>query len=341
MDESARRGGQGGWSPPSYQVDANGKVVGAVNDHVPNNWGRWGELDQLGTVNFITPELVAAAARLVREGRAISLAIPLDRTGPVHPGRSGITHFYGCTGTDAIAGGALTTAHGKPFQMADDYLFMPVQGSTQWDGLSHLGHDDLLYNGFWFGTVEAWAGARTLSIQRMKDRLTGRGVLLDLPRHLGVDRLSPGQEIEAAELADCAEAQGVRVGTGDILLVRTGHLAWWYELADTPVAKAEFWRASPGLSVRTVDWLHRSEIAALAADNISVEVEPPREPRDALYPLHVRLIRDLGMTIGEVWWLEELAAACAELGRWEFFLCAAPLNLTNASGSPLNPIAYL
>jgi kynurenine formamidase len=326
-----------GWSPPTYTVDANGKIVDFVNDRQPNNWGRWGDLDELGTVNFITPEIIRDAARLIKSGRAFSLAVPLDRGGPVHPGRlAGVVHLWAFSGGDQIVGGDL----GKSFpnaQINDDFIFMPLQGSTQWDSLSHFGYRDALYNGFWVGNVENVGGAHKLSIHHMKDRLTGRGVLLDLPRHQGVERLVPGHPITIDELDACAQAQGVEVRTGDILLVRTGHLPWYYTLTD----KMEFWNAgSPGLSIGTAEWVYSHEIAALAIDNVAAEVEPFEEGYDVPFPVHARLIRDIGLTVGEVFWLEELALACAEENRWEFFLCAAPLNVTNGSGSPLNPIAY-
>ena len=91
-----------GWTPPDFTVDENGKVVGYVNDRQPNNWGRWGDLDERGTVNFITPEIVRDAISLIQTGEVISCAIPLDATGPVHPTRTGITHFYSYTGTDFV-----------------------------------------------------------------------------------------------------------------------------------------------------------------------------------------------------------------------------------------------
>jgi kynurenine formamidase len=325
------------WSPPGFSVDANGRVVGYVNDRKPSNWGRWGELDERGTVNFITPQIVAEAASLIRSGRAISCAVPLDATGPVHPSRSGVVHMYGYTGADFVAGSEAGRIYPN-FQGTDDYIFMPLQGSTQWDGLAHFFYRDTMYNGFWIGNVEAFAGARRYSIHLMKDRLTSRGVLLDLPRHQGVDRLPGGHAITSDQLDACARTQGVEVRTGDILLIRTGHVPWFYTLTD----KSEFWNGgAPGLSVETIEWIYTSEIAALAVDNVAVEVEPFEEPYEHVYPLHACLIRDLGLTLGEVWWLEDLAAACAAENRWEFFLCAAPLNITNASGTPLNPIAYL
>ncbi len=324
-----------GWTPPDYSVDADGKVIGAVNDRQPNNWGRWGALDQIGTANFITAEVVAAAARLIRSGRAVSCAVPLDNTGPVYPGRAGVFHSFTLAGTDYVAGAPIAHRLGC-CHITDDVLFMPLQGSTQWDGLAHVGVGTMLYNGFWIGTVSASAGARCCSIHLMKNRLQSRGVLLDLVAHLSVERLLPGHAITVRELEACAEAQGVEIRTGDILVIRTGHVPYYYTLAD----KTPFWTAgAPGLSIETANWLHAKQVAAVAMDNIAIEVEPFEQPCAQPFPLHGRLIRDFGMSLGEIWWLEDLAAACKEEGRYEFFLSAPPLNVTNAAGSPVNPIA--
>jgi kynurenine formamidase len=323
------------WTPPAFSVDANGKVVGYVNDRTPNNWGRWGELDERGTANLLTPERVAAAASLIKTGQVISCAIPLDSHGPVHPTRSGVVHMYGYTGSDFVAG-SLAGKDFPNFQGTDDYIFMPLQGSTQWDGLAHFFYKDTMFNGFWIGNVEAYAGARRGSIHQMKDTLVGRGVLLDIPRLKGLERLEKGYGITPADLDEAAEKQGVSVGEGDMLVIRTGHIPYFYSLED----KSQFWTGgAPGITREVVQWLADKDIAALAMDNIAVEVEPHEEPYEHVYPLHARLIRDLGLSLGEVWWLEELADACAADGRYEFFLSAPPLNITNASGSPANPLA--
>lgn len=321
------------WEPPQYRVDEDGRVIGASNDQVPNNWGRWGPLDEIGTANLITPERIAAAAALVERGDVYSCALPLDASSPVHPNRVQPVHLYRYTGTDAVAGGALSRRQRK-FQATDDYLFMPVQGSTQWDGLAHVASEDCLYNGFWVGNVESYLGAKRCSIHHMSTRLVGRGVLLDVARHRGQSRLPGGHGISGDQLDQCAQAQGVTVGPGDIVLVRTGHVPWYFELRD----KAPFWQdGAPGLDLSTAEWAHGYDIGAIAVDNLAVEVEPV--PGDHPYPLHVRLIRDLGLTLGEMWWLEDLADACAADSRYEFFLSAPPLKLTNGAGSMVNPVA--
>jgi kynurenine formamidase len=323
------------WSPPDYTVDEHGKIVGYVNERQPNNWGRWGELDQRGTANLITPEVVSAAAELIQTGEIISCAAPLDATGPVHPTRNGMTHFYAYTGADFIAGTEMRE-HFPNFQGTDDYLIMATQASTQWDGLSHFGYKDTLYNGFWMGNVEQYMGAKRCSIHQMKESLCGRGVFLDIARHKGVERLEQGYAITVDDLEACIEAEGVTIRSGDILIFRTGHLPWWYTLKTAE--RLSFWDGEPGLSITCVDWLHEKDIAAVAADNIALEVSPHEGEYEHVYPMHSRLIRDLGMTLGEIWNLEPLSRSCAKDGRYEFFVAAQPLNLTNASGTPLNPI---
>lgn len=324
-----------GWSPPTYEVDADDKIVGLALPPQPHNWGRWGHLDEKGTANFLTPAHVAAAAALVKTGQVFSLALPLEKGGPVHPERSDIVHLYAYSGVDCIVHGALSRKF-PGFQGSDDYIFMPLQGSTQWDALAHCAFDDAIYNGFWAGRVENYGGATRGSIHRLKEAMVGRGVLLDVARFKNVNRLQPGYAISDEDLDACAAHQGVEIRSGDMLLVRTGHVAWYYELSD----KREFWaHGAPGLGRSTAQWLHNNEVAAVVVDNVGVEVEPFENPHSIIYPLHVVFLRNMGLILGELWWMEDLAAACHEDGRFEFFLSAPPLNVTNASGSPLNPVA--
>src|SRR3954453_8270051 len=143
----SERSAVAGWTGPTYTVDDDGKISGYEITREPNNWGRWGDLDERGTANFITAEAVVAAASLVKTGEIISCAIPLDRTGPVHPARPGIVHTFSLTGADFLAASDMSKLN-PGMQAADDFIFMPLQGSTQWDGLAHIGWDDTLYNGF-------------------------------------------------------------------------------------------------------------------------------------------------------------------------------------------------
>lgn len=304
------------------------------------NWGRWGVDDALGTLNFIDDAKRAAAAGLVREGRSVSLAQSFDMNGPQKGWRrrTNPVHTMLDTGTDAERGN-----QGFPHGLggADDVIAMPLQCSTQWDGLGHIFDHGFAWNGRRAGDVVTSDGDLITGIEHAASTIVSRGVLLDLGRHLHPEtgELSDGYAITVADLRSCVEAQGPTstVGTGDIVLVRTGHYArtrrdGWGDYAGG---------AAPGLSLTTAGWLHNTEIAAIATDTWGFEVRPNEFDVPAFQPLHQVVIPNLGLTIGEMWDLEELATACEQRGRYEFLLSAPPLPITYAVGSPVNPIALL
>ena len=219
-------------------------------------------------------------------------------------------------------------------KFADDYLFAALQCSTQWDALSHAWYGNELYNGVSQREIRGSSGARRLGIEKLHRHFVARGVLLDVVRALGAnERLDPGYAISADDLDRAVSLAGVPIEPGDVLLVRTGHLPWFYALKD----KSAFWRGAPGLGRSTVAWLHDRRVAAIAADNITVEVQPAESPGGDL-PLHGALIRDLGMTLGEMFYLEELAADCHTDRVAEFLFVGQPLRITGAVGSPINPL---
>jgi len=293
-------------------------------------WGRWGDDDERGTLNHITPERLAAAARLVKRGVTFDLGIPLGADGPqAGHGRVNPIHLMSVVDGVEVDRAGITGA----MHYNDDYVVMPLQAATQWDGLAHVFYDDLLYNGFPSDTVST-TGARHDSIDKISGGVAGRGVLLDIPRLRGVDWLEAGDEIAPDELDAAAAAAGVAVGPGDIVLLRTG---WWARLRAERSRRA-FFAGEPGPSLACADWLAEREVAALAADNHAVEALPNAHA-GTNYPLHLVLIRDMGMTLGEFFDLEELAAHCAADGVAEFFFCAPPLKVTGAVGSPINPLA--
>ncbi|WP_125130633.1 cyclase family protein [Microbacterium sp. 10M-3C3] len=304
------------------------------------NWGRWGEDDVLGTLNFIEPAMRAAAAALVRDGRAISLAQAFDTDGPQRGWRrrTNPVHTMTDTGTDAERGN-----QGFPHGIggADDVIAMPLQCSTQWDGLGHIFDHGNAWNGRRAGDVVTSDGDLVTGIEHAAAAIVGRGVLLDVGRALRPDtgELEDGHAITVADLEATIAAQGAtsQVGRGDVVLVRTGQYTrtrreGWGEYAGGP---------APGLSLTTAGWLHRTEIAAIATDTWGFEVRPNEFDVPAFQPLHQVVIPNMGLMIGEMWNLDELAETCAAAGRWEFLLSAAPLPITGAVGSPINPIALL
>ena len=301
-----------------------------------SNWGRWGDEDEIGTANFITPDAIVRASKLVRKGIVFSCAIPLNERGPVFPGRLPPKHLMTLSGADYEAG---EKTFGRVpeggLKIADDYIFAPLQCSTQWDALAHAWYGNQLYNGFSQREIRGSVGARRLGIDKVHRHFVGRGVLLNLVRALGAeDRLSPGYAVSPDDLDKALAMESLRVETGDILLIRTGHLPWFYTLKD----KQEFWQGAPGLGQATVPWLYENNVAAVAVNNIAVEVQPSETP-DAVLPLHAALIRDLGMTLGEMFHLEELADDCAADGVYEFLFVGQPLRVSGGVGSPINPFA--
>jgi kynurenine formamidase len=304
-----------------------------------SNWGRWGPDDQLGTLNHIRPEDVAAAAGLVQSGRIVSLAIPVDEHGPQTGGfgRFNPIHLMLRDGNAAVTGSMVRDTYGgrdRWIRGTDDLLIIPLQSGTQWDALGHIIFEDRIYNGY-DATMVGSKGALRNDIAVARDRVVGRGVLLDVPRSRGREWLDPGERIQARDLQECARSQGVEVGRGDLVLIRTGQMAQcrasgsWGDYAGGP---------APGLALDTAPWIFERELAAVATDTWGMEVLP-NETGDVFQPLHIILIVHTGLLVGEIFDLEALADDCAQDGRYEFLFSAAPLPITGGVGSPVNPIA--
>ena len=319
------------------RTDPEGAVAAAAAR--VSNWGRWGEDDVRGTMNHLRPADRVAAAGLVRTGESFSLSQRFDMDGPQKGWRrrTNPVHTMLDTGSDAVTG-----VQGFPHGIggADDVIAMPLQCSTQWDGLGHIFDHGRAWNGRPAQEVVTSLGDGVTGIETVADVICGRGVLLDVGRTVGArfgsDELPDGYAITAADLEETIAAQGEssRVGRGDIVLVRTGQLArtrrdGWGDYAGGP---------APGLSFTTADWLHRTEICAIATDTWGFEARP-NEFDEAFQPLHQVAIPHIGLFIGEMWDLDALAAACAADGRYEFLLTAGPLLVTGAVGAPVNPIA--
>ena len=301
------------------------------------NWGRWGKDDEIGTLNFTTPDDIVAAAQLVRKGKVISLALNYDQHGPQggktnYPalGRFNPIHMMTRTGTDAYSG---VLDHRK-IRGTDDIIIMPLQCGTQWDGLGHILYYDQMWNGYDCRNVTS-GGALKGGIEKTREKMVGRGVLLDVARSLGRKWLPDGFAITNEILDHTAEKQGVEVRRGDFLLVHTGHIercltskSWdGYSGGD-----------APGFAFETVEWLHRKQIAGVATDTWGAEVRP-NETEDTTQPWHWIAIPIMGLTVGEIFHLTELAKDCAEDERYEFLFVAPALPITGAVGSPVNPLA--
>ena len=293
-----------------------------------SNWGRWGADDERGTMNFVTPDVVRRAAACVKRGEVFSLGLPFAADGPQIGQGGRVNPVHWMTATD----GRLSADPDGP-RYSDDVIVMPLQCATQWDSLAHVHYGGQLYNGFSAGTITP-AGAAKNGIDRIAAGIVTRGVLLDVARARGVERLAPGTVIGPADLEAAERKQNVRVERGDALLVRTGHLAVFTQDGD----RVGYMKQMPGLGVGSVEWLHAREIAALACDTSAVEVIP-YEHAGLPLPFHALCIRDMGLTLGEMFVLDALAADCAADGAWTFLFSAPPLRVTGGVGSPLNPLA--
>ncbi|MEW9519457.1 cyclase family protein [Streptomyces tubercidicus] len=294
-----------------------------------NNWGRWGDDDEIGTLNLITHQVVREAAAGVRSGRRIPLALPLRHDGVqtgVIPGRVNPLHTMTAVNQEIFGPGTVATS--------DDVVTMGLQAATHWDGLAHVSHSGRLYNNRPADSVTAHGGATRHGIEKATP-VVSRGVLLDVARVHGTERLPGGHAVTPEDLAAAEELAGTAVRSGDIVLVRTGQLR---HCLDGDRQAYAF--PSPGLSLRTPEWFRARDVAAVANDTLTFEIFPP-EIEDLWMPVHALHLVEMGMPQGQNWNLEELSTACAEEGRYAFFLSAMAEPFVGGTGAPVAPVAIL
>ncbi|MCL2060119.1 MAG: cyclase family protein [Oscillospiraceae bacterium] len=294
------------------------------------NWGRWGADDERGTLNYITPDAVKAAAALVTSGRSVSMSIPIDtEAGPdnAHPA----IHYM------AAAHDIDTEQGAQGFQgFATDFLGMQFHGDchTHLDALCHISYKGLLYNGV-PASVVSTAGAGRLDVTAYAHGVAGRGVLIDVPRHRGIKWMEPGDSVTAGEIEAIERAENVRLGQGDIMLLRTGQCRRRAELGPWNVGHDGEGRA--GVDPYCVALMHERRVAAFLPEGDG-ETAPSRV-QHLRSPIHVLQVAAMGMFVADSLQLDELAVVCEEEGRYEFMVVAAPLRLPGGTGSPFNPIA--
>jgi kynurenine formamidase len=283
--------------------------------YLPRNWNRWGADDQRGTLNYITAEKRLQASKLIRSGKVYSLAIPLRSDAPIWPTRHKNWHIATHRNTLGPGPGG-----------AEDVLMMHTHGTTHIDALCHVFRDGQMYNGYSTAETITSHGAERNSISNV-DAIATRGVLLDLPKYHGVAHLTVDHEITPEEVEAVAAAQGVTLGCGDALLLRTGFMQVWKRDAE------EYDRAQPGVNHAVAQWAGEREIVLLGADNSAVEIFPTQ----TYLPVHQEFIRDQGGYLLELLYLDELARDQV----YEFMLVVAPLRIDRGLGSPINPIALV
>ena len=321
MTDAERAGAEQAKLPPGSMTEAEFRALyERLRGQLP-----WGPGDRRGALNYITPAEVLAAAREVRLGRTVSLAAPVENLPAADNPDPAQHQMQGPPGADA--------GPGLSFSM--DRIAMNIHGNadSHVDALCHVIFDGKLYNSVTADTVTS-AGAAELSISLAADGIVGRGVLLDVPRSRGTRWLEPGDHVTVADVLAAEQDQQVRIGQGDIVLVRVGHRRRRTERGPWDAAEAR-----AGLHPDVLPLLAGRRIAALGSD--SNNDTAPSLVTGVDFPVHVLAVNALGMHLLDYLQFGELSQLCAEIGRWSFLCMIAPLRLPTGTGSPVNPIAVL
>jgi kynurenine formamidase len=321
MTGSQAAGADQGVPMPGRMTEAEFRALYArLRAQVP-----WGPEDRRGALNYITQAEVLGACGQVRLGRTVSLAAPVEDWATADNPEPAEHQMMGPLGADA----------GRGLSFSMDRIAMNIHGNadSHVDALCHVIFDGELYNGVPAETVTA-AGAAELSIAVAADGIVGRGVLLDVPRSRGVPWLEPGDHVTEADLFAAERDQGVRVGRGDIVLVRVGHRLRRAECGPWDAAAAR-----AGLHPALLAVAAERQIAALGSDGNNDTA--PSVTDGVEFPVHVLAVNALGLHLMDYLEFSDLAPLCEQQGRWSFLCVIAPLRLPTGTGSPVNPIAIV
>jgi kynurenine formamidase len=307
-------------APPGRMTEAEFRsLYERLRGQVP-----WGPDDRRGALNHLGHAQTQAAAAEVRLGRAVSLAAPVEHRVSADNPDPALHRMVQAPGVDSDG-----------LEFAADRIAMNIHGNadSHLDALCHVAFDGALYNGVPASAVTA-AGAVELSIAVAADGIAGRGVLLDVPRLRGVPWLEPGDHVTPDDIAAAERNQGVRIGQGDILLVRVGHRLRRRERGPWDAAATR-----AGLHPSVLPLLAERQIAVLGSD--SNNDTAPSVTEGVEFPVHVLAINALGLMLLDYLEFDELVPWCEEAGRWSFLCVIAPLRLPTGTGSPINPVAIL
>jgi kynurenine formamidase len=296
-----------------------------------SNWGRWGADDELGALNHQTAEHRIRAASLVTDGRTLSLAHDLPVAPSVEAPVAAQHHM--------LSAGDALDAQGLPgYEACGDYIGTEVHGlgTTHIDALSHMFVRGAMYNNRPPSEVRS-TGARRNTVMTLAEGIVGRGVLLDVPAALGVPYLGATDLIGVADLEAAESAQGMEVGTGDLLLISTGRDA---RRTHQRGQLNPFTEGLAGLHPECLPWIHQRQVALLGGDGIS-DAMPFRTTDQWPFPIHQIGIVSMGLHLIDNLHLAPLAAACAERGSHAFLLTVGPLRIPGGTGCPVNPVAVL
>lgn len=287
----------------------------------PAAWGRWGDEDEAGALNHVTPTGVLEALTLPTTGRVISLAQPMGPAEAAAPHRARSGRFMIRDAGDYATGARSPDG----FRFAEDVVQMSTHNGTHVDALSHAWMGDQLYNGHPAASIRSTKGAQRLGAEKLLPTLT-RGVLLDLVALRGAP-LPESTSIEIDELERAYTAAGAAPQAGDAVLIRTG---WWES-----VPTSAYYENEPGISGKAARWLGDQRVSLVGADNYAIEVQPA--PQGQTFPGHLELLHGAGVPLIENLDLSTLAST----GATTFLLVFAPIPLAGSTGSPVNPLAVL
>ena len=296
-----------------------------------SNWGRWGPDDQLGTLNFMTPAKRIQAAGLIRDGGSVTCARPISTE--IAPD---ISHQVQRFMLDSGEGRDTDPLERRRTRKgASEFIGMVFHGQTitHIDSLAHYSWQGEMYNGVPSRVVTSREGAQSHAIELAHGGIVTRGVLLDIARLKGKSWLDADEPVLPGDLDAAEEAEGVRVESGDLLLVRTGNYRKRLDLGPVNLDT----EGNTACHVACTPWFHRREVAMLGPDT-SNDLRP-NAYGEMVNPLHTVSLVAMGLWLIDNANLEDLANACEERGRWEFMLSIGPLRLLNVTGSPVNPIA--
>ena len=298
-----------------------------------SNWGRWGDDDELGTLNLVSAEKRRAAAALVREGVTVSCAWDIDP-------RPAIDQFVGAPQRFMLGTGEGLSDPDRPGGPvrgggALEYIGLVYHGYsvTHVDGLSHIFWDNKMYNGKPAARVSVALGATTHGITALRDGVVTRGVLLDAAAVKGKDWLEPGEPVFPDDLDAAERAQGASVGEGDVLMLRTGYARKKRQQGPDDVRAV----GRAGYHAACLPWLRDRGIAMIASD--TAQDVSPSGYSFSTHPIHSIGIVAMGLWLIDNCQLEDLVDTCRRLGRWEFQFALAPLRVLGGTGSPVNPLA--
>lgn len=313
------------------------KDIAEILSEAPDNWGKWGDEDEIGAVNYLTESEVLRGIKAVEHGKTFTLGVPIARPegDPVFPGREEASHYMHCD-KGHFDSGKFSMHRGAGLEYADDVLFMFIQGTTQFDAPGHVWYDDTLYNGF--DAKSTMGGMEHCGIKGIAEHgVVGRGILLDIARYREVDHLERGTQITLDELLDCADEQDITIENRDILLIRTGWIERFYEEGPDEFYGERF--NEPGLtySEELVNWFYEKEIPAFGTDTIGNE-QTVSDETGTLLPLHGALLRDQGVGFNEINKLDELGEDCATDDKYDFLYVGSPLKISQGTGAPVNPL---